>query len=504
VRNKLRLSNRGLSSSESKNPGDASDKDNHEEPRKLSSSAMLTLKLGEQMGKELGMQKGEMAMITQSESTIREAKSKGVFLDESKTKGILKKSDSTSSKSKSQGESIDKDETAVQGAYDLPLTPPPLKKQGTRAREISFGTEFKVDYHTDSSPSKLKNGSARKGISFSDSTVSTKDVQEGDGGDEGDEGDEKMADELAGNLAIMVGGELGEERGGETKSLTGSTRSVVAAKSWRERAKRSFGLSPKSKGGAKSSHLVDGEEEEKESPKKVRKSWGGLRNAMKSSLKMKRSKQSGADETTLEDDHDAKEEEEPEEPEPEPLDPLELATGPLCPSVIEICGIPIKMMLDGGMEVLDLEKCRLGLPESYLLSHGLKACPKLTNINLSHNKFKPESVRQMKDVLMTMKDLKALDFSHNLIFKSGGVCLCDVMKACENLECLKLNNCELTNAKDEPMIIRKGKESPEDIIPDMFAALKMRNVMANHKKVIVLELEENGVEEIIIKGIFMR
>ena len=134
----------------------------------------------------------------------------------------------------------------------------------------------------------------------------------------------------------------------------------------------------------------------------------------------------------------------------------------------------------------------------------MKACPKLTNINLSHNKFKPKAIRQMKDVLTTMKELKSLDFSHNLIFKSGGVCLSDVMEACENLECLKLNSCELTNAKDEPMIIRKGKESPEDIIPDMFAALKIRNVMANHKKVIVLELEENGVEEIIIKGIFMR
>ena len=353
VRNKLRISSRRGESKMDLEEKAPDDEEPMEEPKKLSSSALLTIQLGEQMGKELGMEKGEMAKITNSEATFKEAKDKGMLNDEATTKGILKKSESARSKAKSRGGSIEEDETSVQGAHDLPLSPPPLKTPQAREKEISFGTEFKVDFHTDSSPSKLNFGSTRKGISFSNSTISTKSAG----------GDEKMADELAAKLANMVGEELGEEEGGgETKLLAAATGSVGAAKSWRERAKRSLSLKKKMS-GPKSFQLssptneTDGEEEK--SPKKSRKSWGGLKSAMKSSFKLKKGVSNGAaDEVGLEADHDVMKEMEAE-PEPETEeDHVDLATEPLCPSVIEICGIPIRMMLDGGMEVLDLEGCR--------------------------------------------------------------------------------------------------------------------------------------------------
>ena len=201
-----------------------------------------------------------------------------------------------------------------------------------------------------------------------------------------------------------------------------------------------------------------------------------------------------------------------------------MATSALCPTITTLNGLPVSILLEATLTELNLSGEKLSDVEAYLLSHLLQPCKAITTVNLSHNKFKNKAIEKMAPTLCGFDDLKFLDLSHNLIFKTGGNIVADILRKCPGMEVLLLNGCELTNAQDVSLIIRKSKEDKEAIIPDQVsffgmclcvcgdlisdvtlkiqsAVKKIRDTLATHKSLIELDLEDNEVDSFIMLGI---
>jgi hypothetical protein len=186
------------------------------------------------------------------------------------------------------------------------------------------------------------------------------------------------------------------------------------------------------------------------------------------------------------------------------LDEVEKATKPLCPTITTLCGLPVEKLLGDEFEDLNLSDMKLAYVESYLLSYLLEDLTKVTSLDLSKNKFKTASFKKLRKSIAGLSLLTTLNVSNNMLFKSGASVIADILGDCLQVERLLVNEVELTNSVDLPLIVRKGKEAAVDIIPDMLSALKLKSKMEMHKRLVVLDLEGNGIEPHILAGILNR
>ncbi|GMH54373.1 hypothetical protein TrLO_g6427 [Triparma laevis f. longispina] len=360
-------------------------------------------------------------------------------------------------------------------------------------------------------------------IKFSSSSISRSALsfaQDDDDDVNGEEAD-KEAEKLAAELAAMVsdGVNIGDEdslEGAGTTTPTGTPsrkerKSGFASLAGLKSAGRSFkrsvgnlspknaGQSPKRKGGLKTWSAA-----------KTKLKGVGSFQAAKSPLLASHNRNNrktagviglaGSDKTETIDDLIAESVEPEKVVEPEP-DKIANQTKPLCPTIVELNGLPVKLLLGGKLTRLNLESQKLGNVEAHLLSELLKGCSALTSLNLCANKFKAQAMAVLAPTVEGLTELKHLDLSRNLLFKKGGMLVPKILAKCENLESLILKSCELTNSKEISLNERKVKEDKDDIIPDQLAAMMLRDEMGKHKKLIHLDVEENEIDEFIMLGV---
>ncbi|GMH93018.1 hypothetical protein TrST_g3840 [Triparma strigata] len=433
----------------------------------------------------------------------------------STTKAIMEDEDTT----RNEGLSLTLLEASLPSATQSPSPPKsavkspvsalksPAPKSALKSARFS-GKGKSVDLSSSSSTSERSRPRGDSKIKFSASSTPgglAIDVGEENGGDDA----EKVAEEMAAKLAAMVVDvDQDSTEGGETPK---SKKSGFASFGGLGKAARSFKksvgkLSPKNAGSSSSPSRSKGMKTWSAARKKLNNagSFQASKSPLVASHKHHDRKTAGviglAGSTKTETIDDLIAESVGPTPEPEP-DYIVNQTKPLCPSIIELNGLPVKLLLGGKLTTLNLESMKLGNVEAHLLAELLKSCEALTSLNLHKNKFKVEAMSIMAPTIEGLTELKHLDLSSNLLFKTGGMLVARILAKCENLESLILASCELTNSKEISLNERKVKEDKDDIIPDQLAAMMLRDEMGRHKKIIHLDVEENEIDDFIMLGV---